>query len=315
MPPATARPWNSCLAPEVYQSFEAAISDREQAGETQESHIEKIRGAEIVEAETIDREARVTVLFVTEQANATRNAEGAVIDGDPDTIENRFGLWTFARDTSFARSQLAAGRNRRTRRVGATPDRAYRACLGAPPGPICAPEFLRRAAALHGQRHRAPHPAAIGPPSARTERTRLQFPRPSAEGPGAGKRVGLFVTCLVDLFRPTVGFAAAKLLADAGCEVLVPAAQTCCAQPAWNSGDRRGARRVAIGVIRAFPRPRLCGRAFGLLRGHAAPLLSRGFCRRRPSGCAQAEDLAGRTYELTSFLVDVLGVSDSRGRL
>jgi L-lactate dehydrogenase complex protein LldE len=50
-------------------------------------------------------------------------------------------------------------------------------------------------------------------------------------------RVGLFVTCLVDLFRPSVGFAAAKLLSDAGCDVDVPARQTCCGQPAYNSGD------------------------------------------------------------------------------
>ena len=49
--------------------------------------------------------------------------------------------------------------------------------------------------------------------------------------------VGLFVTCLVDLMRPAVGFAAVKLLEDAGCVVTVPAAQTCCGQPAYNAGD------------------------------------------------------------------------------
>ena len=54
-------------------------------------------------------------------------------------------------------------------------------------------------------------------------------------------RVGLFVTCLVDLFRPSIGFAAVKLLEDAGCSVVVPSAQTCCGQPAYNSGDRKGA--------------------------------------------------------------------------
>ena len=51
-----------------------------------------------------------------------------------------------------------------------------------------------------------------------------------------GPRVALFVTCLVDMFRPSVGFATVKLLTDAGCEVEVPDAQTCCGQPAWNSG-------------------------------------------------------------------------------
>ena len=52
--------------------------------------------------------------------------------------------------------------------------------------------------------------------------------------------VGLFVTCLVDLFRPSIGFAAIKLLQDAGAAVEVPDSQTCCGQPAYNSGDRDG---------------------------------------------------------------------------
>src|ERR1700704_5768306 len=65
-------------------------------------------------------------------------------------------------------------------------------------------------------------------------------------------RVGLFVTCLVDLFRPTVGFAAVKLLEAAGCVVEVPRAQTCCGQPAYNSGDRADAKAIARQVIAAF---------------------------------------------------------------
>src|SRR5690554_5057723 len=64
--------------------------------------------------------------------------------------------------------------------------------------------------------------------------------------------VGLFVTCLVDLFRPSVGFAAIKLIEAAGCRVEVPAAQTCCGQPAYNSGDRKDTRAIAKGVIAAF---------------------------------------------------------------
>ena len=63
-------------------------------------------------------------------------------------------------------------------------------------------------------------------------------------------RVALFVTCLVDLFRPTVGFAAVKLLEDAGYQVDVPPAQTCCGQPAYNSGDKKDARAIAEA---AFP--------------------------------------------------------------
>ncbi len=65
-------------------------------------------------------------------------------------------------------------------------------------------------------------------------------------------RVGLFVTCLVDLFRPSVGFAAVKLLEDAGCEVYVPVSQTCCGQPAWNSGDKADTADIAKEVIKAF---------------------------------------------------------------
>ena len=64
-------------------------------------------------------------------------------------------------------------------------------------------------------------------------------------------RVGLFVTCLVDLMRPSVGFAAVKLLEDAGCVVDVPA-QTCCGQPAYNSGDRATTRDLAEQTIEAF---------------------------------------------------------------
>jgi L-lactate dehydrogenase complex protein LldE len=64
-------------------------------------------------------------------------------------------------------------------------------------------------------------------------------------------RVALFVTCLVDLMRPSVGFAAVRLLEAAGCEVAVPAAQTCCGQPAYNSGDRESARSLAMMTIAA----------------------------------------------------------------
>ena len=66
------------------------------------------------------------------------------------------------------------------------------------------------------------------------------------------RKVGLFVTCLVDMFRPSVGFAALKLLEDAGCLVEVPAQQTCCGQPAYNSGDRADSRAIAEQVIAAF---------------------------------------------------------------
>jgi L-lactate dehydrogenase complex protein LldE len=123
----------------------------------------------------------------------------------------------------------------------------------------------------------------------------------------ARPEVGLFVTCLVDLFRPSVGFAAVKLLEDHGCRVTVPEAQTCCGQPAYNSGDRRDALAIARSVIAAFrgfdyvvvP----SGSCGGMLKLHYPALFAGD-----PEFREAAADLARRTYELVSFLTDVLGV-------
>ena len=71
--------------------------------------------------------------------------------------------------------------------------------------------------------------------------------------PSTRPRVGLFVTCLVDLIRPSVGFAAVKLLEAAGCTVDAPAAQTCCGQPAYNSGDRADAQALAERIAAHAP--------------------------------------------------------------
>ena len=119
--------------------------------------------------------------------------------------------------------------------------------------------------------------------------------------------VALLVTCLVDLMRPSVGFAAVKLLEDAGCAVSVPMAQTCCGQPAYNSGDRAGVRAIAAKVIDAFEgfdyivAP--SGSCAAMIREHY-PALFDGDAEM--SGRARA--VAARTHELTSFLTDVLGV-------
>lgn len=122
-------------------------------------------------------------------------------------------------------------------------------------------------------------------------------------------RVALFVTCLVDLFRPSVGFAAIKLLEDAGCHVSVPAAQTCCGQPAYNTGDRADARAIAAQVIETFKDYDYViapsGSCAGMIREHY-PALFAG----EPSLKAKAERLALKTYELTAFLVDILRVTD-----
>jgi L-lactate dehydrogenase complex protein LldE len=121
-------------------------------------------------------------------------------------------------------------------------------------------------------------------------------------------RVGLFVTCLVDLFRPTVGFAAVKLLEEAGCTVEVPRAQTCCGQPAYNSGDRADTREIATRVIAAFePYDYVVapsGSCAGMIREHYPTLFGGD-----PALQKRAQALAARTYELVSFLTDVRGVA------
>jgi L-lactate dehydrogenase complex protein LldE len=120
-------------------------------------------------------------------------------------------------------------------------------------------------------------------------------------------RVGLFVTCLVDLMRPSVGFAAVKLLEQAGCEVEVPVAQTCCGQPAYNSGDRDGTETIARQVIAAFePYDYVVapsGSCAGMIRKHYVELFADDAEMR-----ARAERLATKTHELISFLVDVRGM-------
>ncbi|HEY3778630.1 MAG TPA: (Fe-S)-binding protein [Rhizomicrobium sp.] len=120
----------------------------------------------------------------------------------------------------------------------------------------------------------------------------------------ARPRVGLFVTCLVDLMRPGVGFAAAKLLEASGCDVIVPRAQTCCGQPAWNSGADTHAKAIARQVVETFEvfdyvvAP--SGSCAGMIRVHYPEALAddRSYAER-------ARALATRTYELVQFLVQV----------
>src|SRR5438094_3889414 len=120
-------------------------------------------------------------------------------------------------------------------------------------------------------------------------------------------RVALLVTCLVDLFRPSVGFAAVKMLEQAGCTVEVPRAQTCCGQPAYNSGDRADAKAIARQVIAAFSGYDYVvapsGSCAGMVKIHYPELFAD-----EPATLAQAQELASRTHELVSFLVDVRGM-------
>ena len=129
-------------------------------------------------------------------------------------------------------------------------------------------------------------------------------PRSAARRP----RVGLFVTCLVDLFRPSVGFAAVKLLGDAGCDVDVPTLQTCCGQPAYNSGDKATAQELARLTIAAFEAHDYVvapsGSCAGMLKLHYPELLA-GDAAWKPRAAA----FAAKVHELVSFLVNVRGLA------
>jgi L-lactate dehydrogenase complex protein LldE len=126
-------------------------------------------------------------------------------------------------------------------------------------------------------------------------------------------RVGLLVTCLVDLFRPSVGFAAVALLEAAGCSVEVPRTQTCCGQPAYNSGDKADAKRIARRVVAAFAGYDYVvapsGSCAGMVKMHYPEMFAD-----EPEMLAKAQELAARTWELVSFLVDVRGLREVAAR-
>ena len=126
-------------------------------------------------------------------------------------------------------------------------------------------------------------------------------------------RVGLLVTCLVDLMRPSIGFAALKLLDRPGVEVVVPPGQTCCGQPAYNAGDRGDAVALARKLVAEFEGLDYVvapsGSCSGMVRTHYAELLADD-----PAWKARAERLSAKTRELAQFLVDVLRVDAVPGR-
>ncbi|MCP4008657.1 MAG: (Fe-S)-binding protein [Proteobacteria bacterium] len=125
----------------------------------------------------------------------------------------------------------------------------------------------------------------------------------------ANPRVGLFVTCLVDLYRPNVGFAAVKLLEKAGCTVEVPKAQTCCGQPAMNNGDYATSRDIAKQVAETFEGydyvVGASGSCMGTIKTHYPDLF-----KDDPKWLARIRELSARSYELLSFLTDVMGVEE-----
>jgi L-lactate dehydrogenase complex protein LldE len=126
-------------------------------------------------------------------------------------------------------------------------------------------------------------------------------------------RVGFFVTCLVDLMRPSIGFAAIELLEAGGADVYVPPTQTCCGQPAYNSGDRSDARALAAKVVAEFEG---CdwlvapsGSCSGMIRTHYADLFADD-----PAMLRRVEALAAKTRELTDFLANELKLARVPGR-
>lgn len=124
--------------------------------------------------------------------------------------------------------------------------------------------------------------------------------------------MALFATCLVDSLRPNVGFATAKLLEEAGCRVEVPR-QTCCGQPAYNSGDRATAKTLALQMIEAFESYDYVvvpsGSCAGMIIKHYPALFAGD-----PNLAGRADRLAAKTFELVSFLVGVLGLKTVSAR-
>ena len=118
-------------------------------------------------------------------------------------------------------------------------------------------------------------------------------------------RVGFFVTCLVDLMRPSIGFAAIKLLEAGGAEVFVPPSQTCCGQPAYNAGDRPDAIALARKLVAEFEDCDYLvspsGSCSGMIRTHYGELFADDAAMRD-----RVAALAAKTWELTSFLTDVV---------
>lgn len=127
-------------------------------------------------------------------------------------------------------------------------------------------------------------------------------------------RVGLFVTCLVDMFRPTIGFASIKLLEDAGCQVHVPVAQTCCGQTAWNARDKADACEIAEAVIQNFE-------GFDYVVTPSKPcanMLKENYqelFQDDEKWTSRVEAFSSKVFEIYAFLEDVLEIKNLNERL
>lgn len=128
--------------------------------------------------------------------------------------------------------------------------------------------------------------------------------RPAPHRPGARRKVALFVTCLVDLMRPRIGFATIRALEAAGCEVVVPQGQTCCGQPALNSGDRDHAAALAKQTIAALePYEAIVvpsGSCAGTIRCHYPEIFLAD-----PAWLPRAQAVAAKTFEVMGYLDEI----------
>ncbi len=129
-----------------------------------------------------------------------------------------------------------------------------------------------------------------------------------------GKKVSLFVTCMVDALFPEVGIATVKILEHLGIAVDFPKQQTCCGQPGYNGGYWNEARHVADKLLAAFQDSEVIvtpsGSCAAMIRHEYQHLYADD-----PEKLAQSQKLAGKIWELTEFLVDGLGITDIGARL
>ena len=135
---------------------------------------------------------------------------------------------------------------------------------------------------------------------------------PAAEPEIAAMRIHLFVPCFVDHFAPRVAWATARVLQKLGHEIVVPETQTCCGQAGWNSGYHEESRHVAHQYLYSFAAAEAVvspsGSCVAFVRKEYPKLFA-------DSNCAEeARELSKRSWELSEFLVDVLGVEDLGAR-
>jgi len=128
-----------------------------------------------------------------------------------------------------------------------------------------------------------------------------------------GKSVQLMATCLCDAFFADVAQATVEILEYLGCDVEVPEDQTCCGQPAFNAGDWPSARKVVRHTVKAFPGDKpviVPSGSCAAMVFHGAPLAFE-----KEADCGAVQAMANRTWELTDFIVNGLGVTQWPGKL